>query len=94
MKKTPEYLLMAERCSECLVTKDRVVGGERAAEIVREVRAKDIKFICHKAQIAGLENVACRGVHDITGGCQAYRMARGWGIPVVEIDPKTMERRP
>lgn len=83
---TPTYDLMATRCSECLVTPERIVDGERAAEIVRQCRREDVKFLCHKAQLAGLENVACRGVHEVTGGCRAYRFALAYDIPVRLID--------
>lgn len=89
----PEYLMMAEPCSECLVSTDRIVPGARAAELIKETRRGDCKFICHKAQIAGLENVACAGVREINGPCRAERFARAVGIAVVELDPETMARR-
>ena len=87
MTAKPVYLLMARRCDECLIGKGRIVSGSRAAELIREVRQEDCKFVCHKAQLAGIENVACRGVHEKLGGCRAYRFARAWGIEVQEIDP-------
>lgn len=76
---TAQYDLMAEPCGQCLTTKNRIVPGRRAAQIVRDCRANDVKFICHKT-----DGVACRGVHDVTGGCLAYRMAKAWNIPIVE----------
>ena len=84
------YDIMARRCGQCLTTSQRIVPGARAAQIVRDCRAGDHKFVCHKAQMAGLENVACRGVHDAVGPCRAYRFACALGIPVVEHDPDTL----
>lgn len=90
MAQAPHYALMAERCDQCLIGKDRIVPGSRAAEIVRQIRRDDCKFICHKAQLAGLENVACRGVHDLVGPCRAFRFAKAFGIEIVEISPRSM----
>lgn len=81
-KTPPVYKLMARRCDECLTTKRGIVPGARAAQIVRDCRAEDVKFICHKTTDA-----ACRGVHEITGGCRAYRFAKAVGITVSEIEP-------
>lgn len=75
----PQYDLMAEPCGQCLTTKNRIVPGARAAQIIRDCREQDTKFICHKTKAT-----ACRGVHDAIGGCRAYRMARAFGIAVVE----------
>jgi hypothetical protein len=84
------YELMAERCDQCLTTPQRIVDGERAAELIRQCRDEDVKFICHKSSQEG-GNVACRGVHEALGGCRAYRMAKHFGIPIVEINPETLE---
>lgn len=84
------YELMTAPCDQCLTTRDRIVSGERAAALVAGCRREDVKFICHKASIAG-RNIACRGVHDAIGPCRAYRFARAIGVPVVEIDPETLE---
>lgn len=79
-----ELLLAKHRCGQCLTTRNRIVSGERAAEIVRECRRKDNHFVCHKGQGAGLI-VHCRGVHEIAAS-RASRMAAAFGIPVREID--------
>jgi len=75
----PQYDLMAAPCHQCLTTKNRIVPAARAAQIIRDCKAQDIKFICHKTK-----GIACRGVHNAIGGCRAYRMARAFNIPVVE----------
>lgn len=87
------YELMARRCGECLVTKERIVPGSRAAELVAKCRADDVKFLCHKSTMAG-GAVACRGVHDLTGGCRAFRFASAVGIPIHLFNPETLEREP
>ncbi len=86
----PELLLSARRCDQCLCTRNRIVSGERAAQIIRDCRRNDQHFICHKGSIAG-KIVHCRGVHEIMGGSPAYRMACAIGIPVVEVDADNME---
>lgn len=84
-----ELLLAAHPCSECLLSKDRIVGGRRAADLVRKCRREDVHFQCHKGSIAGL-NVHCRGVHDVAPS-RAYRIAVAWKIPIREIDPDNLE---
>jgi hypothetical protein len=80
-----ELLLAAHRCSQCLTTRNRIVSGERAAEIIRECRKTDTHFLCHKSPPGMI--VHCRGVHEALGGSRAHRMAQSFGIPIREIDP-------
>lgn len=75
-----QLILSARKCSRCLCTRDRIVSGERAAQIIRDCRATGNHFVCHKADG---EIVHCRGVHDLHES-QAYRFARALGIPIVE----------
>lgn len=82
--------MASRRCAQCLTTRNRIVSGERAAELVRDCRTNDQHFVCHKGSIAGL-NVHCRGVHDITGGDRAYRFAVAVGIPVREVNPEELD---
>lgn len=83
-----EYLLMEAPCGQCLTSRDRIVSGERAAELVRGCRETNTKFICHKTS-----GTACAGVHRVTGGCLAFRFAQTFGIPITLIDPATLERK-
>jgi len=80
-----ELLLAARCCGQCLTTRNRIVPGERAAQLVAGCRRDDVHFQCHKGTIAGL-NIHCRGVHEVMGGDRAYRMAVALGIPIREID--------
>lgn len=51
----------AAQCSACLFSRDRLVGGSRAREIVAETRAQDgSSFICHRGQVyPGEVNAIC-----------------------------------
>jgi len=90
----PVLLLAARRCGECLMSRDRIVSGERAAEIVRGCRGSGTHFLCHKAQ--GDDVIHCRGVHDRLlrdwGGSNAYQLATRLGIEVREVDPDSLEQ--
>lgn len=78
-----ELLLASHRCGQCLTTRNRIVSGERAAQIIRDCRATETHFLCHKAPHGMI--VHCRGVHEICES-RAYRMATAFGIPVVSVD--------
>jgi hypothetical protein len=84
----PELLLASRRCGQCLTSRGRIVSGERAAELIRDCRRKDVHFVCHKGSAAGL-NLHCRGVHD-RFPCLAYRFGVAIGVKVVEIDPESL----
>jgi len=88
-RRTPELLLASKRCSQCLTTRNRIVSGARAAQLVRTCREDRTHFVCHKGSEAGLI-VHCRGVHDIAEGSRAHGFAEAYGIPIREIDPDTL----
>lgn len=83
-KKAPILLLAARPCDQCLTTRNRIVPGARAAEIIRDCRARNIHFTCHKGSLLG-ENIHCRGVHDRYPSL-SYRFARAFDIEIVELD--------
>lgn len=89
MTAPPVLLLAARPCGECLTTRNRIVSGERAAEIIRECRAHDRHFVCHKGSHAGLV-VHCRGVHDLAPSL-AYRFGVAIGVTVREVDADRLE---
>lgn len=82
----PELLLASHRCGQCLTTRNRIVSGGRAAQIVRTCRRDRNHFFCHKGDAAGLR-VHCRGVHEILNGSRAHDFAQAFGIPIREVDP-------
>lgn len=83
-----EMLLASRRCHECLTSRNRIVPGARAAELIRECRDEGRHFQCHKGTIAGL-NLHCRGVHEVWPS-RAARFAQSFGIPVRELDPEAL----
>lgn len=87
---TPELLLASKRCSQCLTTRNRIVTGERAAQIVRDCRSERNHFICHKGQSEGMI-VHCRGVHEIAHGSRAHDFAQAFGITIREVDPNGLD---
>lgn len=89
MTVAPVLLLASRRCDQCLTTRQRIVSGGRAAEIIRDCRVRDVHFQCHKGSIANL-NLHCRGVHEIAPD-RAFRFAKAVGIEVREIDPDQIE---
>lgn len=88
----PELLLASKRCSQCLTTRNRIVSGARAAQLVKSCREDRTHFMCHKGSEAGIV-VHCRGVHDIAGGSRAHGFASAYGIAIREIDPDQLTRR-
>lgn len=88
-RRTPELLLASKRCSQCLTTRDRIVPGRRAAQLVKSCREERNHFVCHKGSEAGIV-LHCRGVHEIAEGSRAHDFAQAFGIPIREIDPDAL----
>lgn len=82
-----QLLIAAQKCGQCLTTRNRIVSGERAAAIVRDCRKTQTHFFCHKAPSE--KCVHCRGVHEIVES-RAYKMAAALGIPIIEVDPDSV----
>lgn len=80
----PELLLAERRCDQCLTTRNRIVSGKRAAQILRDCKRAHNHFICHKAEPGVI--LHCRGVHDIFGSA-AHDFAVRFGIPIRSVDP-------
>lgn len=73
------FKVMAERCNECLFSQSRIVSRARMGQILRDCRRRDAHFICHKATIAGNQNVCCRGFYD-TQSTNFIRIAGRLGV--------------
>lgn len=84
------FEVMARSCGQCLMTKDRIVSGERAAQIIRDTRRRDIHFVCHKSP--SRRGVACHG-HDAQIGSMGRRIGDAFGM-IVLVDPDTLEQLP
>lgn len=85
-----ELLLSKKCCNQCLTTKNRIVSGKRAAEIVKTCRNEDIHFVCHKSNNK-FPNVHCSGMHKINNS-KSYRFAKSLGIKIKEIDMDEAEK--
>jgi hypothetical protein len=83
------FKVMSRACDQCLFSKDRIVSGARAAQIISKTRRDQSHFICHKASIAGDQDVACHEHHKL-GIAQMSRIAERLGV-VEWIDPVTLE---
>lgn len=85
-------LLMASRkCDQCLTTPNRIVSGTRAAQIILECRRTQTHFFCHKGSLAD-QQIHCRGVHEIVES-KAYQLATRLGIPVVQVEPESLQEK-
>jgi hypothetical protein len=75
---------MAERCNECLFSKNKIVSKERKAEIIREITSgQGSWFHCHKTR-----GVACRGDWDKYGCGNIGRVAGRIGaVEFVTLNP-------
>lgn len=70
-----KLLVCAERCDQCLFSRNRIVSADRAREVIAEARRADAAFLCHKhtvRRLVGLSegaqaNVVCRGYFDAVG---------------------------
>ncbi len=92
MADEPVLLVASRPCDQCLMSSDRIVPSRRATKIIRECLDEDVHFVCHRGSLADPPiNLHCRGFYDKfeTG---ATRFARAFNIPIVEIDPDTMEQ--
>jgi hypothetical protein len=78
------FKVMSRACDQCLFSKERIVSGERAAEVIRKTRERNCHFICHKS-----DDTACHEHHKLGIG-QMSRIAERMGF-VTWIDPETMQ---
>jgi hypothetical protein len=79
-----KFQIMAERCNECLFSKNKIVSKERKAEIIREITSgQGSWFHCHKTS-----GVACRGDWDKYGCGNIGRVAARIGaVEFVTLNP-------
>lgn len=62
MKTTLDVL--SAKCNQCLFSENRIVRKGRVADIIKQCRKKEQYFVCHKASIAGRDEVMCKGFFD------------------------------
>lgn len=81
------FQVMIRQCEQCLFSANRIVSGQRAADIIEQTKRQNKHFVCHKSP-KGRE-IACKGHHD-TGISQMSRIAERLGI-VEWVDPDTLQ---
>lgn len=85
------FKVYAERCAECLFSKDKIVSNARRKELLADCRSRDTHFICHKASIAG-DSICCRGFYD-TQSTNLIRVAQRLGaVEFVPFPEATMKK--
>lgn len=74
------FEVYSEQCKNCLLSKDRIVSGQRAREIIQGCITSGSYFICHKASLSGKET-ACRGFYDaFEDRSQIIQVAKRLGV--------------
>lgn len=53
------FRVRAEKCDQCLFTPQRIVSGQRMAEVLKACSDEGKHFTCHKH-----DDVCCRGFYD------------------------------
>lgn len=67
-------------CKNCLYTKDRVVSGKRAKEIIAQTIEEGSYFICHVSSLNDSNNTMCHNYYKNHGHhCKKLTMFREWG---------------
>ena len=72
-------------CKNCLLSKDRIVSGKRAKEIIKGCVQERTHFICHKASMNS-EDVCCKTFFDTLGHVSKNIQFAKWLGVVKEVD--------
>lgn len=72
--------VMAERCSQCLFTPERIVPGPRMRQIIATCREQGTHFSCHLGTIAGGQDVWCRGWWESQEDPEIRALAEAMGV--------------
>lgn len=72
----------AHNCGNCLLSKDRLVDGPRARQIIEATRASDGgHFVCHRNQVSDEPEAICAAWYDRFGGESVIlRLAEAMGV--------------
>ena len=76
----------SEPCKNCLLSKDRIVSGPRAKQIIKDCAKDRTHFICHKASIEG-EDICCKTFFDTLGHLSKNIQFAKW-LDVVQVIPQ------
>ncbi len=84
----------SECCKNCLLSKDRIVSGKRAKEIISDCKKNQTHFICHKASIEG-KDIVCKSFYDTFGFySQIIRIAERLGVLRFVTQPESEKLNP
>lgn len=75
------FKITQERCDQCLFSPDKIVSDKRRKQVLNECRREDRHFICHKATLAGGQDVCCAGFHEAfphIGNLHRIATRMGW----------------
>lgn len=61
------FKVMARQCDECLFSRDKIVDDKRRKQVLEKCLREDRHFICHKATLAGSQDVCCRAFYEQLG---------------------------
>lgn len=82
------FKVYAERCDECLFSKDKIVSDARRKQILTDCRRRDSHFICHKSK-----DVCCRGFYE-KQSCNLIRIAGRLGAIEFVPVPTQVQHKP
>ena len=81
-----------ESCKNCLLSKDRIVSGARAKQIIKDCTKDQSYFICHKASIDN-KDICCKSFFDKLGHTsQLVRIATRLNAVVFIEQPPTEQQ--
>lgn len=58
------FQVQAEKCNQCLFSKDKIVGDKRRSNLIKKTLQNDTYFVCHKGSINKQHSLCCRGFWD------------------------------
>jgi hypothetical protein len=67
-------------CQNCLFTKNRIVSGKVAGQIIKDCVKQQTHFVCHKATLQGKDIVCANFYSQMAEYSQPIRMAERLGI--------------
>lgn len=74
----PTFKVYAERCAQCLFSKDKIVSDERRKDLLAHIKDTGRWFECHKASLRD-ERICCKGFYD-SGASKDVELARQLGL--------------
>lgn len=78
-------------CQNCLFSKDRIVSGKAAKQIIKECIQNETHFICHKATMNG-EDICCKTFYDKFGNFSRNIQFAKW-INYIRIIPQPISEK-